>query len=72
MSFPRCPTHRRAMYVEDSDRAYRQTLWFCPERGCHERSCTGPSDHDIYRREHPSTAPRRVRPLSEQLEGEWL
>lgn len=76
---PRCPIHNRAMYVEDSDPFYGQAVWCCPLRnhvsdpdpGCLETVYTGPSDQEIYRREHWVSVPKQVRPVAEQLQGDW-
>lgn len=62
---PRC---HGPMRLEDVDRAYGQAVWSCP---CGRSTQTGPSDDEIYRREHPSLTTRRVRPVAAQLEGEW-
>ncbi len=51
---PRCPLHGCAMQLEDRDGSYGQELWVCREysAGCREVARTGPSEHEILRREH--------------------
>lgn len=64
---PRC---HGSMLLMEHDTAYGQYRYRCPS--CDREVCTGPSDTDIYRREHRVVVPNRVRPVAAQLEGEWL
>lgn len=59
------PTHRTP-----EDHTDGQSFFLCRRFPvCMGGARTGPSDHDIYRREQPAQVPARVRPVTEQLEG---